>query len=123
MRNVTLALLCAAPLVAADEPQKIDLSVLYAGIKDDPRTAEFTEFLSKTFTHVEAIELETLSPETARGADVVIIDSPTPYKGKGDFQMPKVPALGADYRKPTILMGAAGGAVLIQNRTLKLGWL
>jgi len=123
MRNVTLALLCAAPLLAAEEPAKIELSVLYAGAKDDPRTAEFTEFLSKTFTRVEAIELETLSPETARGADVVIIDAPTPYEGKGDFKMPRVPELGADYRKPTILVGAAGGAFLVQGPKLKLGWL
>jgi len=124
MRTIALALLCAAPMALADDPAgKIELSVLYAGAKDNPRTAEFVEFLSRTFTRVEAIQLGTLSPETARDADVVIVDSPTPYGDEGKIDMPKAPELGADYRKPTILMGAAGGAVLIKDRTLKLGWL
>jgi len=109
--------------VAADETAGIQLSVLYVGAKDDPRTAEFTQFLSRTFPRVEAAELEVLSNETASGADVVIIDSPTPYKADGRFDMPRVPLLGTVYTKPTILMGAAGGMMLKQIGTLKLGWL
>jgi hypothetical protein len=116
-----VAILLAA-LLAAPEEEKIDLAVLYAGVKDDPRAAEFTEFLSKTFARVEATDLSALSAGTAQGFDVVVVDSPTPYKGEGKFEMPKVPALGADYTKPTILMGAAGGVVLNQRRTLKLNW-
>ena len=123
MRTITFAALLAAPMGLAEEEKKIELSVLYAGVKDDPRTAEFTEFLSKTFVRVEAIGLETLSVETARGADVVIVDSPSPYKAGDKFEFPKAPALGTDYTKPTILMGAAGGQVLNQQRTLKLNWL
>jgi hypothetical protein len=123
MRNVTLAFLCATLFASAEDTTRIELSVLYVGAKDDPRTAEFTEFLSKTFTRVEAAELEVLSNETARGADVVIVDSPTPYKGEGTFDMPRVPLLGTEYTKPTILMGAAGGMMLRQIGTLKLGWL
>jgi hypothetical protein len=122
MRNVTLALLCATLFASAEDTTRIELSVLYVGAKDDPRTAEFTEFLSKTFTRVEAAELDVLSNETACGADVVIVDSPTPYKGEG-FDMPRVPLLGTEYTKPTILMGAAGGMMLKQIGTLKLGWL
>ncbi len=121
MRTILLAALLAAPVALADD--KIDLSVLYAGIKDDPRTAEFTEFLSKTFTRVEAIDLGALSAETASGADVVIVDSPTPYREGDKFEFPKAPALGTDYSKPTILMGVAGGVVLNTSRTLKLNWL
>ncbi len=123
MRTITLAALLAAPWALAEDEKKIELSVLYAGTKDDPRTAEFTEFLSKTFTRVEAIGLEMLSAEAARGADVVIVDSPSPYRKGDKFQMPKVQAPGTDYAKPTILMGAAGGQVLNQQRTLKLNWL
>lgn len=120
---MTLAALLAAPWALAEDGKKIELSVLYAGMKDDPRTAEFTEFLSRTFTRVEAIELEALSTEAARGADVVIVDSPSPYKAGEKFEMPRAPALGTDYTKPTILMGAAGGQVLNQRQTLKLNWL
>jgi hypothetical protein len=122
MRTIALlALLLAAPSALAEE--RIGLAVLYAGAKDHPRTAEFTAFLSRTFVRVEAIDLAALSTEAARGADVVIVDSPTPYKPGDRFEMPKVPELGADYAKPTILMGAAGGVVLGQRRTLKLTWL
>ena len=123
MRTIMLAALLAAPMALAEDEKKIELSVLYAGVKDDPRTAEFTAFLSKTFTRVEAIDVLTLSADAAKGADVVIVDSPSPYRDGNKFEMPKVPALGTDYTKPTILMGAAGGHVLNQARALKLTWL
>ncbi|MFI5402264.1 MAG: hypothetical protein ACHQ1G_04955 [Planctomycetota bacterium] len=120
MRTILLAALLAMPALAEE---KIDLAVLYAGVKDDPRTAEFTEFLSKTFARVTAIDLGALNAATADAADVVIVDSPSPYKEGGKFEFPKAPELGTDYAKPTILMGAAGGVVLNTNRTLKLNWL
>jgi hypothetical protein len=120
MRTIACALLCAAPLALADD--KIELSVLYAGVEKDPRTAEFVEFLSETFARVEAIDLGKLSTEAARGADVVIVDSPSPYRPGDKFEMPQVPVPGADYGKPTILMGAAGGGILTRSK-LKLTWL
>jgi hypothetical protein len=117
MRTILFAGLLATPALAEE---KIDLAVLYAGVKDDPRTAEFTEFLSKTFTRVTAIDLGTLTAGTAGAADVVIVDAPSPCKEGGKFEFPKEPALGTDYAKPTILMGDAGGVVLNTNPKLKL---
>jgi hypothetical protein len=120
---LALVLLGAGPAALAEPQEKIELRVLYAGVKDDPRTAEFVAFLGETFAKAEAIALEELSAVSARAFDVVVVDSPSPYKGERKFEMPRAPALGDDYRKPTILLGAAGGAVLNANRTLKLNWL
>jgi hypothetical protein len=110
-------------VAAQDAPKKIDLKVLYAGKPDAPRTADFKQFLDKTFSEVGTVELKALDAKAAERFDVVIVDSPTPY-GVGDegFKMPEAPVLTTDFTKPTILMGAAGGRVLRELK-IKLHWL
>jgi hypothetical protein len=123
-----LVLLAAATGLPAQDPaQKIELKVLYAGVPDAPRTKEFKEFLSKTFTEVGSVGLKDLDAKAAQPFDVVIVDSPTPYQapekdGEIGFKMPQVAALTTEFTKPIILMGAAGGKVLTGLK-LKLDWL
>jgi hypothetical protein len=110
---------------AQDPLQKIDLKVLYAGVPDTPRTKDFTEFLGKTFTEVGTVALNALDQKAAAKSDVVIVDSPSPYgagEGPGSFKMPDAPELTTDFTKPTILVGAAGGKVLLELK-IKLTWL
>jgi hypothetical protein len=127
--GVLAALLIAADagfLAAQDPAQKIDLKVLYAGAPESRRTKDFTEFLGKTFTEVGAVELKSLDAKAAAKYDVVIVDSPSPYRAGTDtrsaFKMPESPKLALDFTKPTILMGAAGGVVL-GDLKIKLQWL
>jgi hypothetical protein len=129
MKAAFLIVAAAGVLAGQDPAQKIDLKVLYAGAPESRRTTEFTEFLGKTFTEVGAVELKSLDAKAAAKYDVVIIDSPSPYRkttetrvaGSG-FKMPEAPKLTTAFTKPAILMGAAGGAVL--NRLeIKLDWL
>jgi hypothetical protein len=109
---------------AQEKPRKIELGVLYAGVVDAPRTADFKEFLGEHFTKFGTVALESLDQKAAAGYDVVIVDSPTPYRdGAAEgFEMPKAPTLDLDFTRPTILMGAAGGRTL-GPLSIKLGWL
>lgn len=108
--------------IAQNLDQKIDLKVLYAGVPSSPRTKDFTDFLTKTFTGVGSAALDSLDQKAVDGFDVVIVDSPTPYQ-EGKFASPKVADFaGPSWGKPTILMGAAGGTVLGKLR-IKLNWL
>jgi hypothetical protein len=109
-------------VAAQDATKKIELKVLYAGVLEAPRTADFKEFLEGAFTKVGTIELTTLDAKTAAGFDVVIVDSPSPYQGEDGFEMPKTPDLDLGFTKPTILMGAAGGRML-KPLAIKLQWL
>jgi hypothetical protein len=115
---------CVAPasVVAQDPAGKIDLAVLYAGVLESPRTADFKEFLEARFTKVGLVELAALDAKAAAGSDVVIVDSPSPFKGADRFEMPKTPKLGLDFDKPVVLMGAAGGNV-VSRLEIKLDWL
>lgn len=124
MRSIALlaVLMPVATLPAQDKAPRLDVKVLYAGVESSPRTAEWKKFLTGTFAEVTTVELASLSLASARNFDVVIVDSPTPYKRPRGFQMPKAPQLGEDYSKPTILMGAAGGATIRRGKQ-KLGWL
>lgn len=124
-----VAALCAAalgaqdsrPVYASPSGEKLDLRVLYTGRADDPRTVDFVAFLSATFAKVGTVESAKLDASAAKDFDVVIVDAPSPY-GEGDkFNFPKVPEL-KDWTRPTVLMGAAGGALLGPQK-LKLDWL
>jgi hypothetical protein len=121
--RTSLTLLALAGALAAQEPSsKITLGVLYAGVLDSPRTADFKEFLESHFTKVGTVELATLDRKAAEGYDVVIVDSPSPFKGDNGFELPKAGDLDLDFTRPTILMGAAGGKVL-RSLQIKLDWL
>jgi hypothetical protein len=127
---VVLTAAGAGVLAAQDPTQKIDLKVLYVtGAPESRRTTDFTEFLGKTFTEVGSVELKSLDAKASAKYDVVIVDSPSPYLPAAEtraagrtVRIPEAPVLPADYSKPTILMGAAGGAVL-NKMQLKLQWL
>lgn len=119
-----LALL-AAPAMAQEPTPRQDLAVLYAGVPDHPRTKVWLEFLGQHFKTAKAADLAAFEPALAEGFDVVIVDAPSPFtagKGASGFQMPKVARIPADFAKPMILLGAAGGAVLNQHQR-KLDWL
>jgi hypothetical protein len=120
----TVVLAAAAAVFGAEEtePRKFDVKVLYAGAPDAPRTKEFVQFLSGWFARAEATDVASLSSEKAKPFDVVIVDSPSPMVGEKGFEMPKVAELPRDWGRPTILMGAAGGAVL-NKLHIKLDWL
>jgi hypothetical protein len=121
-----LAFLAAALFAATGFAQvpaaKIGLEVLYAGVPDAPRTAEWKEFLSKTFSGVGAVDLETMTVSDAKDFDVVIVDSPSPIGSDRSFKLPKPAGITLELTKPTILVGAAGGAVLNELQ-IKLQWL
>jgi hypothetical protein len=134
--RAVLVLAAVAGILPAQEPaKKIDLKVLYTGAPDSRRTKEFTEFLGKTFTQVGTVELTALDAKAAAPFDVVIVDSPSPFRPDvvetpaegSNYTGPKVeiakaPDLTTDFTKPTILMGSAGGAVLGKLK-IKLQWL
>jgi hypothetical protein len=107
---------------AEEDAKKLDVQVLYAGVEDAPRTKEFKEFLGRTFTQVGTVDLTKLTHDAAKDYDVVIVDSPSPYGAAGKFEMPKTAALPADFGRPTIIMGAAGGS-LLTRMNIKLNWL
>ena len=125
MNRLVLAAACALVLTPvgasiAEEPAaKLDVKVLYAGAPDAPRTKEFVEFLARAFAKVGTIDAGTLSMDAAREFDVVIVDSPN---GANSHDARKIGAIGRDFVKPTILMGAAGGDVL-HHLDIKLDWL
>ncbi|MHC4077588.1 MAG: hypothetical protein ACYST0_03990 [Planctomycetota bacterium] len=107
---------------ATAKPKKLTVRVLYAGDQDHPRTEQWRGFLGRYFTKVGTVQLSELSTNATEGFDVVIVDSPTPYRLAGKFKMPPTPTLSDAYDRPTILMGAAGGSVIRRAR-IKIGWL
>lgn len=120
MLHRILFVLLLGAVVFAPAQEKLDLSVLYAG-DPGPRTEEWLTFLRARVRAVSAIERGKLTTETAKDAGVVIIDAETPYKESG-IKLPRGAKLKADFAKPTILMGAAGGSTL-GSLNIKLDWL
>ncbi|HTU26142.1 MAG TPA: hypothetical protein VMF30_12125 [Pirellulales bacterium] len=121
---LALVLTGSAP---ADEP--IAVKVLYCGEPGSERAADYVKFLESHFSHVAVQNLLTFKEEQATGHDVVVIDwSPVYDAGKGEMNdekwktLRKAPPLGANFRRPTILIGGAGGTV-IQSARLKIDWL
>ena len=126
MKNLTrlmaFATAAALPAVGLAQQPELDLAVLYAGADDNPRNATWLEFLQSHVQVAKAIPLTDLTAEAAAGYDVVVVDTPSPFRQGGGFEMPRAPELSRDFTVPTILLGAAGGAVL-QKMKLKLDWL
>ena len=107
---------------ATTASKQLSVRVLYAGDRDHPRTEQWKEFLGSYFTKVEVIQLDQLSKKATEGFDVVIVDSPSPYKPNRKFKVLPGPTLSEDYDRPTILMGAAGGAA-VRPAKCKITWL
>ena len=119
---VLAALLLTPGLPAQDAAKRIaDLTVAYAGQEGHARTREWTAFLAGRVRSVRTLPLLSLSAETVKDVDVVIVDAPSPYK-PGGIKLTKGSKLSARYGKPTVLLGAAGGSTLSKLR-IKLDWL
>jgi hypothetical protein len=116
--------LCVVAVAAAEDPEaqsQLDVRVLYAGDAEAERTEDWREFLGPRVAAFEAIDRADLSAETAEGFDVVIVDAPSPYHDDG-VTIPDGAPLDLEFSRPTILMGAAGGATL-GPLGIKLHWL
>jgi hypothetical protein len=132
MRNLFPAplLVCAIaaqhPATPQEPRQHLDLAVLYAGVKDHARAAEWQEFLAPRTRKFEVVASEDLSRERAHGFDVIIVDCPDPLvknaQGQVDrIDVPKAPGITLDFGRPTIFVG--GMAMIADRLKLKLGWL
>jgi hypothetical protein len=135
MRFVSLAAALAAFAVfgqPAWSAEKVNLKVLYAGNPGTSRTKDFVSFLNRHFAKVGETNYEQFKSEEADGYDVVIFDWTSIYPrdkdGKIDKDLssglhsPKVPKLSADFDRPAVLIGAAGGS-LSMGLALKIDWL
>jgi hypothetical protein len=118
----------AQPARAAD---KLDLKVLYAGNPGSARAKNFVSFLNGHFAKVGETSYERFTPDEAKDYDVVIFDWTSIYprdeNGKLDSKrtgigMPRRPNVSADFDRPAILVGAAGGT-LSQGLPIKIDWL
>jgi hypothetical protein len=94
----------------------IPLRILYAGKPGSSREADFLAFLRQHFRQVNSADLPRFNAKEAADADVVLFD----YDGDG-FRAPQ-PNLPADYARPTITLGVAGGMLCSQLR-LKTGYM
>jgi hypothetical protein len=111
--------------------EKVEIGVLYAGNPGSARAKDFVSFLGQHFTEVRETNFEKFQPAEAKGSDVVIFDWTSIYPRDKDGKVernlsglhsPKPPRLSADFARPAILIGAAGGQ-LAQTRKLKIDWL
>jgi hypothetical protein len=123
------ALALFSPSVPAAE--KLDIRVLYAGNPGSARAKDFVSFLRQHFAEVRETNYEKFQPAEANGSDVVIFDWTSIYPRDKDGKVekkftgmhsPKTPRLSADFARPAILIGAAGGQ-LAGTLKLKIDWL
>ena len=110
---------CASP--AAQEPSKIPLRVLYAGVPEDARTAEFLDFLREHFTTVGSTPYTGFKPAQADDYDVVIFDAEAKLSAN-TIGLPTPPNLPLDYDRASVLVSGAGVAAAYSLQ-LKLDWL
>jgi hypothetical protein len=115
---ITIAIVTAATARAADDAKSIrSLRVLYVGTAGTDRARAYARFLADRFTLLEAADRDRFDPESAKAADVVILDwsqsdAQKPGPGRdpsGRFRAPQSP-LGdrARWSRPTVLLGSAG---------------
>lgn len=109
------------PQYTSPAAEKLPVRVLYTGEASHPRTVDFLAFLSATFVKVDAVPLEKLLAASAKDYDVVIIDAPAKV-GEGASFVGLGLTEQREWKKPTILMGAAGGSFLVRQQ-IKLNWL
>ncbi len=92
-------------VVSDDEPDKINLKILYAGLLDTDRQKDFVKFLSGHFKQVGIGDYLNFNSAQADGFDVVILD----HDGV-DTQAP-TPDLSRDYCRATVTMGVPGADI------------
>ncbi len=113
--------LVPATTAQVSAPSKLDVSVLYAGVLEAPRTGEFVAFLNQHFANVGSTDYSQFQPTNADGYDVVIFDAkPKPTPGR--IGLPTAPRVPADFRRASILISGAG-INAFRSQKLKLDWL
>ncbi len=100
----------------AEQREKIDLRILYAGHPGSAREKDFVTFLRDYFRIVRTGDLAEFKPPDAKDFDVVILD----YDGDG-FKAP-TPYLPRTYTRPTVTVGVVG-AFICDRVGLKTGYL
>jgi hypothetical protein len=108
---------------SASAADKIDLRVLYAGNPGSDRKEDFVAFLKQYFAHVGTIDFRRFKPGEATAYDVIIFDwtsiTERPADGElargGSVTIP-VSQVTADFDRPAILVGAAGGEIASRLR-------
>ncbi len=99
-----------------EQPEKIDLRILYAGHPGSAREKDFVTFLRDYFRIVQTGDLAKFKPLDAKDFDVVILD----YDGDG-FKAP-TPYLPRTYTRATVTVGVVG-ALICDRVGLKTGYL
>jgi len=113
-----VAVMCISGMARAEAPEKISLSILYAGKPESARANDFARFLREHFTKVEVMDTAKFAPAQTAGYDVVILDYDPASKDLGRVSKLKLPA---DYSKPTVLEGFCG-ARMGSSLGLRLGF-
>ena len=124
-----------AAVAALSQPvnaaERLNVRVLYAGNPGSARSKDFVSFLEQQFAKASETSYEKLKEADAKGFDVVIFDWTSIYprekdgkiaQGSTNLHSPKPPHLSADFDRPAILIGAAGGS-LAGRLHLKIDWL
>ena len=96
--------------------EQVSLRILYAGKPGSAREADFLTFLKQHVREVTTGDLAKFTSRETTDADVILFD----YDGDG-FKAPQ-PSLPADYARPTVTIGVAGG-MLCSQRGLKTGYM
>ena len=100
----------------ADTAEKINLRVLYAGVPNSDRAADFVDFLAKHFKEVETADYNAFKEGQSTDFDVTILD----YDGV-NTRAPR-PNISRDYSRATITVGVPG-ADICSSLSLKTGYL
>ena len=95
-------------------------------LPDDARTAAWREFLAPRTAGFSAIDVEQLTEQSMKDADVLILDCPDPIvrNAAGNperINVPRPKALTAAFDRPTVVIG--GMAMVTDRLDLKLDWL
>lgn len=96
-----IAAMCVSGMARAEPPEKISLSILYAGKPESARANDFARFLREHFTKVEVTDAAKFTPAQSASCNVVILDFDRAEKLK----------LPLDYSTPTVLQGMSGAHV------------
>jgi hypothetical protein len=122
---LSLLTIFAANVFAANSPaSKQPLRVLYIGNAAKPaeskaptadvagpeRMADFKQFLEKNFTSVTTIDATQFTPESAKDADVIVVDAKVPD------------GIPRDFRRPMIVIGVTGQHSMAGSLS-KVDWL
>jgi hypothetical protein len=99
-----------------DTSEKIDLCILYAGLRKTDRAKDFVGFLKKHFRQVETTDYNTFTGNNDADYDVAIID----YDG-ADTDAPRS-RINRQHARATVTIGVPG-AFLCSDLSLKTGYL